>query len=57
VLLMERYKNQAIPTDALAVPPLPSSPLQGLDIPLERVLLHPVNRSTDRDLMVSGKRA
>jgi hypothetical protein len=52
---MEGNKNQAIPADAFAVSPLPSSPFKGLDIPLEWVLLHPVNRSTNGDLMVSGK--
>jgi hypothetical protein len=54
---MERHKNEAIPADAFAVSPVPSFPLQGLDIPLEGVLPHPVNRSADGDLMVSGKRA
>jgi len=53
---MERNKNEAIPADTLAVPPLPSSPLEGLDIPLKGVLPHPVNRSADGDLVVSGKR-
>ena len=50
-------KDQAIPADALAVPPVPSFPLQGLDIPLEGVLPHPVNRCAEGDLVVSGKRS
>jgi hypothetical protein len=54
---MERDKNQAIPADALAVPPVPPLPLEGLDIPLEGVLPHPVNRSANGDLVVSGKHA
>jgi hypothetical protein len=57
VLSMERHKNEAIPADAFAVPLLPSSPLQGLDIPLEGVLPHPINRSADGDLVISGKRS
>jgi hypothetical protein len=54
---MERNKNESIPTYAFAVPPLPSFPFEWLDVPLERVLPHPVNRSADGDLVVSGKRA
>lgn len=56
-LLMIRNKNEAIPTNAFAVPPVPLSPLEGLDVALERVLPHPVDRSADGDLVVSGKRA
>jgi hypothetical protein len=49
-------KNKAIPANAFAVSPAPFSALQRLDISLKGILPHPINRVSNRPLMVSGKR-
>lgn len=48
-------KNQAIPTDAFAVAPLPFLALEGLHITLEGIVLHPIDGLANHDLMITGK--
>ena len=48
-------ENEAIPTDPSAVAPLPLLALERLHITLEGIVLHPINRPADGDLMITGK--
>ena len=54
-LLMEGNKNEAIPAEALAVPPLPLFALERLYVTLKGIGLHPVNGLSDEDLLIAGK--
>jgi hypothetical protein len=56
-LAMKGNKNEAIPADALAVPPLPLFAPEGLYVALEWVCLHPVNGPSDQDLLMAGEGA